>query len=306
MRRVAVTGIGVVSSIGTGAAAFEEALRAGRSGAGPITAFDTEGFAHTTGCEVTDFDPARWVRTLPPREVGRATQFAITPPASPWPTRVWTNETSPTATVWCRSAPPTAARTTARRWRRPRCGSGSVRSTPPRCAAFPRTESPWEWRGNSALAMWTSPPSRNYVIGNGFDAVRSGEADFALCGGADAMCRMTFTGFYRLKAIDPQRCRPFDTRRKGILTGEGAAVLLLEPWDSAVARGARIYAEVLGYGLNCDAHHQVAPERGSVARCMSAALQDAGVTPGDVVESAVGRFRRKRPTGTALLRSTGY
>lgn len=128
----------------------------------------------------------------------------------------------------------------------------------------------------------TACAAGNYAIGNGFDAVASGAADFALCGGADAMCRMTFTGFYRLGAVDPQACRPFDADRHGILTGEGAAVLLLEPLESARSRGARGYAEVLGYGLNCDAYHQVAPDRGSVARCMRIALDSAGVRPSDV------------------------
>jgi 3-oxoacyl-[acyl-carrier-protein] synthase II len=128
----------------------------------------------------------------------------------------------------------------------------------------------------------TACAAGNYAIGNGFDAVAAGEVDVALCGGADAMCRMTFTGFYRLGAVDPECCRPFDVHRQGILTGEGAGVLVLEPLDAAVARGARIYAEVLGYGLNCDAGHPVAPDQDSVAACMRLALDDAGVTPGQV------------------------
>jgi 3-oxoacyl-[acyl-carrier-protein] synthase II len=133
-----------------------------------------------------------------------------------------------------------------------------------------------------AVTIATACAAGNYAIGYGYDAVRAGEVDVALCGGADAMCRKTFTGFYRLGTIAPERCQPFDRDRKGILTGEGAAVLVLESLDSALARGARIYAEVLGYGLNCDAHHPVAPDLDSVARCMAAALRDAGVTPADV------------------------
>ncbi len=96
------------------------------------------------------------------------------------------------------------------------------------------------------------------------------------------MCRKTFTGFYRLGTIAPEACQPFDVNRKGILTGEGAGVLVLESLDSAVSRGARIYAEVLGYGINCDAHHQVAPNQASVGRCMQLALEDAGVKPAEV------------------------
>jgi 3-oxoacyl-[acyl-carrier-protein] synthase II len=128
----------------------------------------------------------------------------------------------------------------------------------------------------------TACAAGNYAIGDGFDAVAAGDVDVALCGGADAMCRMTFTGFYRLGAVDPVACRPFDVDRGGILTGEGAGVLVLEPLESAVARGARVYAEILGYGLNCDAGHPVAPDRDSVGRCMRLALENAGVAPGDV------------------------
>jgi 3-oxoacyl-[acyl-carrier-protein] synthase II len=109
-----------------------------------------------------------------------------------------------------------------------------------------------------------------------------GDADIALCGGADAMCRKSFTAFYRLGTIAPDFCRPFDVDRQGILTGEGAGVVMMETLESALARGARIYAEVLGYGLSCDAHHPVSPEQSSIERCMRSALDDAGVAPEEV------------------------
>ncbi|MGH3172061.1 MAG: beta-ketoacyl-[acyl-carrier-protein] synthase family protein, partial [Trebonia sp.] len=128
----------------------------------------------------------------------------------------------------------------------------------------------------------TACSAGNYSIGNGYDAIRVGDADIALCGGADAVCRKTFTAFYRLGTIAPDCCRPFDRDRRGILTGEGAGVLVLERLESALARGATIYAEVLGYGLTCDAYHPVAPEPASVARCMDLALRDADVKPDQV------------------------
>ena len=133
-----------------------------------------------------------------------------------------------------------------------------------------------------ATTIATACSAGNYALGYGFDAVKAGEAEFALCGGADAICRKTFAGFYRLGTIAPDNCRPFDIGRKGILTGEGAGVLLLETLDSALARGARIHAEVLGYGLNCDAYHQVAPNQDGVAQCMRLALDDAGLDPAQV------------------------
>jgi 3-oxoacyl-[acyl-carrier-protein] synthase II len=103
-----------------------------------------------------------------------------------------------------------------------------------------------------------------------------------LCGGADAMSRKSFSGFYRLGAIAPEVCQPFDRNRKGILTGEGAGMLLLESLESALQRGAPIHAEVLGYGLTCDANHPVAPDQKSIATCMRVAHQNAGIRPGDV------------------------
>ncbi|PXY17201.1 beta-ketoacyl-[acyl-carrier-protein] synthase family protein [Prauserella endophytica] len=288
MRRVVITGIGVVSSIGTGAAAFARALREGRSGARPIGAFDTTGFAHATGCEVVGFEPERWVRNVPLDEVGRAARFAIASARMALDDAALTEEElrrrpglvsigttdggsddgERLAASYVHSGPESMDPVAARRLPASTLATGVAREL-----------------GLSDVdvsTIATACAAGNYAIGNGFDAVRTGEADFALCGGADAMCRMTFTGFYRLGAVDPDGCRPFDVNRRGILTGEGGAVLLLEPLESALERGARVYAEILGYGLNCDAHHQVAPDGDSVRRCMELALADAGVGPGEV------------------------
>lgn len=280
-RRVAVTGLGVVSSIGTGAAEFGRGLRAGRSGARPIEAFDTTGFAHDIGCEVVGFDPAAWLDS--PERLPRAGQFAVA-----------------AATMAVRDAgiDPTDARTLVSVGttdggadRGERIAEALVRGTEVTGAEAARVPAGLLSVGVArqlglstveASTIATACAAGNYAIGDGFDAVATGDVDVALCGGADALCRMTFTGFYRLGAVDPVACRPFDADRQGILTGEGAGVLVLEPLDEAVRRGARIYAEVLGYGLNCDAGHPVAPDRDSVARCMRLALDDAGVGPGDV------------------------
>jgi len=119
-------------------------------------------------------------------------------------------------------------------------------------------------------------------LGQGLDALRDGEADVALCGGTDALSRKTFAGFYRLGAMSPDVCRPFDADRKGMIVAEGAGMLVLEPLGAALVRGARILAEVLGYGLSCDAHHPTAPDRDGVVRAVRAAHRDAGVSGADV------------------------
>lgn len=105
-----------------------------------------------------------------------------------------------------------------------------------------------------------------------------------LAGGADAFSRITYTGFARLGAIAPERCQPFDKNRKGMISGEGAAVLVLEPLERASKRDAKIYAEITGYGLTCDDHHMTAahPRGDSAARAMAQALAAARREPSEV------------------------
>jgi 3-oxoacyl-[acyl-carrier-protein] synthase II len=130
----------------------------------------------------------------------------------------------------------------------------------------------------------TACAAGNYAIGYGFDAIRAGRAEVMLAGGADAFSRITYMGFARLGAIAPDRCRPFDRDRKGMVPGEGAAILVLEPLSAALARGAHVYAEVLGYGVSCDSHHMTAahPEGDGAIRAMQAAIRESGVSIADV------------------------
>lgn len=287
-RRVVITGLGVVSSLGLGVDRFLDGLRAGRNTARPITAFDTTGFEFVHGCEIPDFEPGRWIRNLTLSQLGRASQFsvaaarmAIDDAALPLPvlraarslvsigttdgeSRDLDQLVETEVTQGPEHMDPVVTR---------RVPAGLLSMTIAREFGLTDVE---------AVTLPTACSAGNYAIGYGFDAVRAGEVDFALCGGADALCRKTFTGFYRLGTIAPERCQPFDADRKGILTGEGAGVLVLESLESARSRGAHIYAEVLGYGLNCDAHHPVAPNQDSVARCMQLALENAGVKPHEV------------------------
>jgi 3-oxoacyl-[acyl-carrier-protein] synthase II len=131
------------------------------------------------------------------------------------------------------------------------------------------------------MTVPTACAAGNYATAYAFDVLCSGRADVMLAGGADAFSRITYTGFARLGAIAPDLCRPFDRNRKGMIPGEGAAVLVLEPLSRALARGARIYAEVAGYGLSCDAHHITAahPEGDGAVRAMEKALAYCGMPP---------------------------
>lgn len=286
--RVVITGLGVFSSIGIGAKEFTEGLRAGRSGVSPITAFDVTGYDRANGCEVRDFAPQEWITRGPAAELGRASQFSVVAARmavrdagmdedelrerrvqiSIGTTDGESRDMDHLAASWVSDGPEAFDPGLSRRLSADRLSASvarELRLTDAEC-----------------VTLATACSAGNYAIGHGFDALRMGDADIALCGGADAMCRKSFTAFYRLGTIAPDFCRPFDVDRQGILTGEGAGVVMMETLESALARGARIYAEVLGYGLSCDAHHPVSPEQSSIERCMRSALDDAGVAPEDV------------------------
>jgi 3-oxoacyl-[acyl-carrier-protein] synthase II len=126
--------------------------------------------------------------------------------------------------------------------------------------------------------------SAGLAIGEALNAVRSGEVDVALAGGADGLALTTYSGFNALRAIDEQPCRPFRADRSGMSLGEGGAVLVLEALEHAEARGARPLAEAAGAGSSCDATHMTAPHDAGLfaAEAMRAAIEDAGLTPDDI------------------------
>jgi 3-oxoacyl-[acyl-carrier-protein] synthase II len=126
--------------------------------------------------------------------------------------------------------------------------------------------------------------SSTIAIGQAIDAIRIGRADVAIAGGTDALARLTYSGFNQLKLMDVEPCRPFDRSRAGMNIGEGAGMLVLENLDHAARRGARIYAELAGYALGCEAHHATAPEPEGIrlSSIIRAALADAAVPPSDV------------------------
>ena len=283
-----ITGLGVVTSIGIGVEAFLAGLRAGRSGVKPITAFDTTGFDYSNACEITDFDPAGAIEHLDPATLGRASQLSVAAARMALadariPVEYLRERRSLVSVGTTNGESRDFDQLSAMELELG--GEGLDPVLAGRISALRLSSSiAQELRLSDveAVTIPTACAAGNYAVGYGFDAVRSGDVEIALCGGADALCRKTFAGFYRLGTIAPVVCQPFDRNRKGILTGEGAGILVMETMDHARARGAKIYAEVLGYGLNCDAYHPVAPDQDSVARCMELAHEDAGITPDQV------------------------
>ena len=150
--------------------------------------------------------------------------------------------------------------------------------------------------GGGVVSNATACASAGAAIGMAGDLLRSHHADVALAGGSDALCRLTYSGFNVLQAVDPEPCTPFGAQRKGITLGEGAAFLVLERWDDAVARGATILAELCGYGASCDAHHPTAPIEDG--RGAEAAMRGA-MAEGDLQADAVD-YVNAHGTGTTL------
>jgi 3-oxoacyl-[acyl-carrier-protein] synthase II len=284
---VVVTGLGPVSSIGVGVAAFGKALREGRSGISRITSFDASGFPHQHAGEVRGFDPAAGLRRLDPARAGRASQFAAVAARLAVKDgrldldRVDRGRVHAVIGTTSGESQVTEALTAQI------LGGGFPSQQPQlleqlgahRLANAVSEE--LELRGES-LTLATACSASNYAIGYAYDLLSSGEADAVLAGGADAVCRWAHAGFFRLGALTDVAVRPFDRDRSGILTGEGGAVLLLETYQHARARGARIQAELLGYGLNCDANHPVSPDSASIASCMRLAQRNAGVKADEV------------------------
>jgi len=283
-----VTGLGPVSCIGTGITAFVDALRQGRHGASPISSFDTTGFAHAYGCEVREFEPGQHIRRLDPADLGRAAQFAVA--ASALALR---QARIDPADLAGRPGLVAVGTTDGESQDLEQLTESCVRDGPDKLPPelirrFPANRistavaQEFELSRAETVTMPTACAAGNYAVGYAFDVLRSGEAEFALCGGSDAMSRKTFAGFYRLGTIAPRHCQPFDADRRGILTGEGSGMLFLETLDSARKRGATVLAEILGHGLSCDASHPVAPDRASIAECMRRVHASAGIAASDI------------------------
>ncbi|GAB6898060.1 beta-ketoacyl-[acyl-carrier-protein] synthase family protein [Kineosporia succinea] len=286
LRRVAVTGLGVVSSLGIGVRDFTASVRAGRSGVSPISSFDASRYEARNAGEVRDFEPGRILRTLRPHEWGRSAQFAAAAArlavgdSGIDPERLSAGTTG--SGVGTASGEPSLQYEMAQRWSLsggPGMSGRQVRAAGAgQLAAAVSTELGLH---GEALTFGTACSASNYALGYGFDLIRTGQADFFLAGGADSVSRTTHHGFSMMGIVSEVE-RPFDLDRSGIVPAEGGVSLLLEPLDHAVARGARIYAEVLGYGLSCDAAHMVHPDVSSIARCYRNAHASAGVRPEQV------------------------
>ena len=292
--RVAVTGLGVKTPAGSDLDSFWRTLTAGVSAAGEITLFDPSALSVRIGCQVADFDATPYVGAKEARRLDRSTQLGVAAAADALADAG--DVASDPARCGVVMGGGVGGLTTLEEQVVTRYEKGPARVSPflvPMMmvnATAGTIAMRFGWTGPNLCIATACAASAN-AIGEATRLIRYGEADVVLAGGAECCITPTaMAAFARMTALsgrndDPKRAsRPFDAARDGFVMGEGAAALVLESWDHAVARGAHIYGEIAGYGRNADAYHITAPSPGGAgaAACMQLALDDAGLRPDDI------------------------
>ena len=295
-RRVVVTGVGLVSPLGIGTAESWQGLVEGRSGAGHITRFDASDFSSRIACEVKGFDPLEFADRRDARKMDTFIQYGLAASLFAAEDAGLESPLENPDRVGVVISSGIGGFETIEREHRKLLEKGPRRISPFFVPAMVvNLAAGWVSirlgaKGpNSAMA--TACSAGAHAVGEAFRLVRYGHADVMVAGGAEAtITPMCIGGFASMKALstrndEPERAsRPFDRDRDGFVVGEGAGILILEEREQALARGARPYAEVIGYGMSGDAFHITAPaeDGGGAVRVMRAALAEAGAAPGDV------------------------
>lgn len=282
--RIAVTGAGIICSIGRNKAEVWQSIRESRAGIRKLSRFPGETFPTDIAAEV-DADLAELL-PIPRREAKRMSRTDLLAVIAAHEAIEQANGAAaplPLDRAIVSTGTSTGGLLEGERYYFQRLVRGRRRARASHVVQQP-TSGPSDavagafGLGGGVLSNATACASAGAAIGMAADYLRSGHANVAVAGGSDALCRLTYSGFNVLQAVDPNPCSPFGAERKGITLGEGAAYLVLERWDDAVARGATILAELRGYGATCDAHHPTAPAedgRGAFA-AMRGALADGG------------------------------
>ena len=295
INRVAVTGLGVISPIGIGKENFWAACLAGKNGIGKITRFDATGYTSQIAGEVQDFDPVQFIDKKEIKRMDRYTQFALAATQLAVDDAQLKNIDSERAGVFVGAG--IGGMETLHNQYEKLFTKGASRISPffiPMMIANMAA-------GNIAIAFKLQGPcecivtacaSGTNAIGDAYRAIQRGEADVMFAGGTEAAISPAgVSGFAAMKALcadhndDPAHAsRPFDKNRSGFVMGEGAGIIVLENLEHAKARGAHIYAELVGYGRNDDAYHITTPAPGGItqAKCMKLALDDAGLKPKEI------------------------
>ncbi|HEX6081007.1 MAG TPA: beta-ketoacyl-ACP synthase II [Methylomirabilota bacterium] len=296
MRRVVVTGVGAVTPVGNTAEEFWAALIQGKSGIGPVTRFDASPLPTRIAGELKGFDPLRYMDKKDDRKFDPFLKYAIACAAMAVEDAGLNVERVDRTRFGVLVGSGIGGITTLLETHKTLLDKGPDRVSPffiPMLIinmASGLISMRFGARGPNSSVV-TACATGNHAIGDAMKIIQRNDADLMIAGGSEAIILpLTFAGFCQMKAMstrndDPGRAsRPFDATRDGFVCGEGGGLVVLESLDHALARDARIYAEVVGYGMTGDAHHMTAPdpEADGAARAMSLALKDAGVEPSTV------------------------
>lgn len=285
-RRVVVTGLGVISSVGIGKSEFWKSILSGKSGISKVSSFDTSEYRCHYAGEIKNFDPADFISNRKLPYIGRTSQLSIA--ASSFAlddagfshrklkgnrTGIFIGTTMGERPMedalyeWIMKGSAGVGRATIMQ--------ASANNIPANIGLHFKLDGP-------NYLIPTACAAGNYALGYGFDFIKRGDLDYAIVGGADAFSKLAFTGFHRIYAMASEKCQPFDKNRKGMLVGEGAAILFLESLESALNRNVNIYAEIPGYGISCDAYHMTASNTNGIEKAILKALRYTRTNKDDV------------------------
>src|SRR5450631_1837815 len=286
-RHVVVTGLGAVTSLGNDVRTTWKGLTEGRSGIGPITLFDASGFRTKLAAEVKElpdgFDPALRRRLSRTDVIGLAAAAEAIADAG-----LDLSRENPER-IGVVLGGGVSGLLDSENYFREVLAKGREGARPTMALNHPpdqttdRIAERWGFLGPRST-ITTACSSSATSLGYAADLIRHGYCDIVVTGGADTFARLTHGGFNALRAVDPEPCRPFDRRRKGLTIGEAAGILVFESEDHARRRGARLRARFLGYGVTSDAHHMTQPEPTGEAgaRTIAACLRASALNPEDV------------------------
>ena len=290
-KRVVITGLGTINAIANNVADFALALQAGTCGIKKLELFDTTEFRSQTGGQIKNFIARDYIPVnFPLKRMSRADMisFAATLEALrdaglyPLPDALkdemgvaiggGSGGLLEAESFYMELLKKGAAKARFSRLSTIYCASSADRIASGLGLSGPKT------------TFMTACSAGATALGYARDLIVSGQASMMLAGGVEPMCRITYAAFNALKSVDPDICRPFDKNRAGLSLGEAAAIMVLEPLEAAIERGARIYGEILGYGVTCDSFHMTAPDEkaSGAVRSMRAALKDSGLAIDDI------------------------
>lgn len=290
-KRIAVTGLGTINALAKNISGFTRALQEGVCGIGPLDLFDTREFRTKNGGQIKDFIPRDYIPSqYSLKRMSRADQFSFAAAlealrdAGLYPVPAQLKEEMGVAI-----GGGSGGLFEAENFYSDLLKKGSFRSrfsalSSVYCASSAdRIASAFGLAGPKTTFM-TACSAGGTALGYARDLLVDNQASIMLAGGVEPMCRITYAAFNALQSVEPDVCRPFDRDRAGLSLGEAAAIMVLEPLGEALARGAKIYAEILGYGISCDSFHMTAPDEkaSGAVRSMQAALKDAGLSLDDI------------------------